>query len=74
MGEIERKKALNAQKTNAAWVVLTLDHLPTGSRLTPRLTSACAKSRLRVLSALVRMVMGRGTSLASNASMSCVFV
>lgn len=39
----------------------TLDQLPMGSRLTPRLISAPASSRRRVLSVLVRRVTGRGT-------------
>lgn len=48
----------------------TLVHLPIGSRLTPRLMRACARSRLRVLSVFVRIVTGLDTSFASKNSMA----
>lgn len=47
----------------------TLDQPPSsGSRLTPRLMRACARSRRRVLSVLTRMVRGRGVSDAVKKS------
>ena len=48
----------------------TLVHLPIGSKLTPRLIRACAKSRRLVRRVFVRMVTGRGTSFASKNSMA----
>src|ERR1700676_1390333 len=42
-----------------------------GSRFTPRLTRACARSRLFVRNVFVRIVTGRGISLASKNSMAC---
>ena len=49
------------QTTGPSVPLLALDQLPMGSRLTPRLMSAPASSRRRVLSVLVRSVTGRGT-------------
>ena len=46
----------------------TLDHLPMGSRFTPRLMSAAASSRRRHLSVFVRSVTGRCVSFASSSS------
>jgi hypothetical protein len=48
----------------------TFVHLPIGSRLIPRLMRACARSFLLVRKVLVRMVTGRGTSLASKNSIA----
>ncbi|KAH3783960.1 hypothetical protein DPMN_161910 [Dreissena polymorpha] len=47
----------------------TFDHFPIGSRFTPRLINACARSLRRVFSVFVRIVTGRGTSLDSRKSM-----
>lgn len=48
----------------------TFVHLPMGSRFTPRLINACARSRRRVRRVFVRMVTGRCTSLASKNSIA----
>ena len=48
----------------------TFVHLPMGSRFTPRLTSACARSLRLVRRVFVRMVTGRGTSFASKNSIA----
>jgi len=49
----------------------TLDHFPIGSKFTPRLIRAWARSLRRVFNVLVLIVIGRGTSLASRKSTIC---
>ena len=48
----------------------SLDHFPIGSKLTPRLMSACARSLRRALNVFVRIVTGRGISFASKNSIA----
>ena len=48
--------------------ILTFDHAPIGSRLTPRLIRVAARSLRRVLRVLVRSVTGRGCSMAAASS------
>ena len=50
----------------------TLDHLPIGSRLTPRLIRFCARSRRRVRRVFARIVTGLGDSLASKKAIACL--
>ena len=47
----------------------TFDHLPIGSRFTPRLIKDAASSRRRHFSVFVRNVTGRCVSFASRSSM-----
>lgn len=52
----------------------TFVHFPMGSRLTPRLISVCASSRLRVRRVFVRIVTGLGSSFASKNSIACASI